>query len=104
MEIFREGTSEAVATVPTLFHRLEVVVTATFELWGFGEDKWRESQGSLREWGIRAAHAREGSQAGCNSHWRWKSSGNICHPAAGQMARQAGRRSPVTRNCQTLIR
>ena len=40
----REGTGVAEVTAPTLFRRLEAVVTATFELCGFGEDKWRESQ------------------------------------------------------------
>ena len=38
----REGTGAAEATA--LFRRLEAVVTAAFELCGFGEDKWRESQ------------------------------------------------------------
>ena len=77
-----EGTGAAEATA--LFRRLEAVVTAAFELCGFGEDKWRASQASLGEFGIRGGHARDCSQAASNSQWKWKSSGNICHPVAGR--------------------
>ena len=85
----REGTGAAEATA--LFRRLEAVVTAAFELCGFGEDKWRESQASLGELALGPAMPEKAArQSASNSQWKWKSSGNICHPAAGRPDGQAG--------------
>ena len=86
----REGTGAAEATA--LFRRLEAVVTAAFELCGFGEDKWRESQASLGEFGIRAGHARVGQPVIRSGSGNRAATFAIRLPAV-QMARQAVRQS-----------